>query len=171
MYQWHFTIACLISLSCYPSFQPRVIHNGYLSTEVEVGILNNTQDLIGTITYLQIPFSIYILHSFFIDPAFRNKGYGTRLLEHVIQLITKRSPRLILVQPGPFELKNGQVQNLTPGPGREQYLHKITAFYARNGFQPAPSVLRKFSHLLYRIIGINEDPQYLMTIRPKKKHK
>jgi GNAT superfamily N-acetyltransferase len=128
-------------------------------------ILVDNNIRIGTLTYAKLPFlKWYILYDFYVRKDFRNKGYGTLLMETVLKKLLLKGARKIFVQPGPFELTYDNL-NLDEQK-KEERLNKLIKFYARNGFFVINNtVITKGLALLYKVFGIQEDPQFIMMYK------
>jgi hypothetical protein len=118
----YFILLSCLFVSCFAQekkFQSKIIGSGFFDETTEVGcFLDDTQ--IGTIEITRLPFSVYILHSFFVGCEYRNKGYGTELLLRACGQIEAKKPRRVLIQPGPFEITHDGLVHITDQDEREE---------------------------------------------------
>ncbi len=142
-------------------YKAKVISHSCIATEVKIKYyLDN--EMIGFISYTQIPFYIYAIHSFFIYPQFRNKGYGKELLIYTLELLEEQEASLIFIQPGPFEINNHYFENLPPGEERLLKINLLIKLYQSVGFKTVHELIAKGVTCIYILAGINENPKYLM---------
>ena len=119
---------------------------------------------VGYINYIKVPLApVYVLYSFYIYPLYRNKGLGKRLFAYVCDYLHGIGARRIYIQPGPFELDEGNEQIDITAPDRELKLKRLIRFYKNNDFVFVNKALSFFASFLYKCIGISENPQYLMV--------
>ena len=143
-------------------FKSKIVGSGFFDETTEIGcFIDDTQ--IGTIECTQLPFSFYILHSFFVGAAHRNKGYGRDLLSRACNHVDIRNPRTVLIQPGPFEMSNDGFTRVTEPDERESRLLRLCSLYEKAGFHKASKPVLLAAALLYKLIGLPEDAQYLMV--------
>lgn len=142
----------------------------YHKKETMIGILSDTtyclvadDTVLGSIHCAKLPLvSCYIIHSFYIKPLFRRRGYGTRLLMHVLDTLPKEST--IYIQPGPFEHDTqGNIKQVI-GEENQENLNRLISFYQRFGFKKISSpFLIAALRALYYILSIPEDPHFLLV--------
>jgi GNAT superfamily N-acetyltransferase len=118
---------------------------------------------LGYLYYEKLPLSIYVIHTFFVKPPYRNKGVGTHLLQKTCQEIKKLGGRYILVQPGPFDLYNTMFRSVITNKNKK--LEQLVCLYKKVGFNLAPRLLRVIAGFIYKLIRLDEDAQYLMINR------
>ncbi len=141
-------------------FVTRTIHKGIFHTTVKITAGTSKQKL-GFLYCEQLPFSIGILHTLFIKPEYRNRGYATALLTHAYHTLKRRGTRTLFIQPGAFERdKNGHVE-LSPQE-RKKRLPLLVHLYKKVGFRRAPRILCQCAGSLYLALGIDEDSRSLM---------
>lgn len=117
---------------------------------------------IGFASYTKIPLlPWYILHSVYVYPEFRRKGYGQALLLHISDLIKKQGATRAYIQPGPFEIVNGQAVGVGKLYGAQ--MKWLVAYYGKFCFQRTDSITSKLAAILYYIVGIPEDAHYLLV--------
>jgi len=145
-------------------FKTSLVGSNSLTTEVKINLEHGNQ-AIGFIYYIQLPFKIYVIHSFFVFSQFRNLGYGKELLKYAMNTLKAAGAKLIFIQPGPFELKNQQSENLPIGVERTLSIKRLVKIYHLNGFKFAPRIISLGALLVYKAARIQEDPQYLMLKR------
>jgi len=143
-------------------FKSRVVGNGLFDESTKISYLHDDKQ-VGCIVCTKLPLSFYILHSFFVDPEHRNRGYGSKLLAHACSEIDTQKPRTVFIQPGPFEYIDGEFSDIDEPTEREEKLHRLAKLYARAGFRKAPRPLSLAAALLYKLIGLQEDASYLMV--------
>lgn len=138
------------------------LHLGCLTTEAVVERRLNHKTL-ASIEYTQLPFAHYVLHSFYVIPAERGKGYGSELLTHVCTLLQREGARSIYIQPGPFEVDESPIK-----PSEyQQKTERLIKLYQRVGFQPVSRWATAPLIPVYKMLGLSEDPQYLMALRAR----
>lgn len=128
-------------------------------TIIESAIENKT---IGFIYFVHFPFSIYVLHTFFIYPEWREKGYGTKLLAFATCYLKKLGARFIFIQPGPFDIKNGEFENIKNGKARDVKIKKLINLYTSVGFKKVNRFISTLSKFIYYCAKIEENPDHLM---------
>lgn len=117
----------------------------------------------GSITYNHYPFSIFIIHSFFVPKQFRNQGIGTQLLIRTLEQMAPLQPHIIFIQPGPFELDKDCSQIHVPKEEYDNRMKILVNFYTKYGFRSALAIVKKTAQLLYKLCGIEENAEYLMV--------
>jgi len=116
---------------------------------------------VGFISCEKIPMtSWHAIHSLYVYPQFRQKGYGTLLMKQVCRILQKRAATCAYIQPGPFELQDGEA--VCVGDAYEDKIHMLVKLYKKLGFKPASSLTAKVAALYYYLAGIYEDSQHLM---------
>jgi len=118
---------------------------------------------VGFIAYDKIavvPFCV--IHSFYIYPEYRNKGYGRRLLNYTCAYLKSCGAKKTYLQPGPFELdEDGDVENNVPS--RKLKLQRLVKFYKNSQFAKTNRALSYCAALLYKCMHIDENSDYLMV--------
>ena len=104
----------------------------------------------------------YILYNFYVRPVYRNRGYGTRLLNYTCDYLAWQGASAIYIQPGPFELQQEISVDMSPC-SREVKLRRLIALYKNNRFVPVNTIMQYAACIVYRYMGINEDARYLMV--------
>lgn len=135
----------------------------HLSAETEIQYKDH-DTVIGFIRYTELPLSFYIVHSFFVYPAFRNQGNGDILFKYALSVLKARKARLLFIQPGPFDITNHKFYNLPCGKEREEKIKRLINFYRKNGFNYASWMYRKAAAVTYQLAQIEEDSRYLMVL-------
>lgn len=143
------------------TFKTQIIESNCLSEDIKINLRNDNQT-IGFVYYTSLLFKIYIVHSYFVFPKFRNQGYGKKLLSYALSVLKDEGARLIFIQPGPFEIKNNRFENLPRGSEREVSIKKLVKLYKSKGFNLAPKIISWGACPIYKLAGIDEDSQYLM---------
>lgn len=155
-------ILCSLSFLLIASerFEVQLLNTGWIQNETRVHLFDDTKR-VGFLSYTKTPLlNRYIIHSFYITPKKRNRGYGTRLLLYTCNLLKERGAHMVYIQPGPFELVKGQPQKIQEA--REVKIKKLVDLYKRAGFVPANKVTQRCASFLYTCIGIEEDSAYLL---------
>lgn len=117
----------------------------------------------GFLSYLRIPvINWYMLFNFYIYPEYRHEGYGKILFNKVLTDMIAKGATKIFIQPGPFELVDGNL--VFPNKEeKEERIKKLVIFYEKYNFHLMSNrPLYKMMLLIYKIAGIEEDPRYLM---------
>lgn len=117
---------------------------------------------IGFVMYTKVPLSLYVVHSLFIYPQFRNQGYGKKLLAYTCARLSSAGARVTFIQPGPFEITNHALHNITASAERESKIQKLVKLYQVSGFKPVHRYLSRCVQLAYYLVGLPEDARYLM---------
>lgn len=126
-------------------------------TQDKIGINENKQE-IGSISFYKIPLTgWYIFYDFYIEPKFRNKGFGKTLLKNSINYLIDLKATRIYIQPGPYELTSGAPENYS------EKIQRLIKLYSSFGFIKVSRFFSKLAYLLYWVCSIKEDPQYLMV--------
>ncbi len=153
-------LCCSFSLFSGERFEVHVLDSGTLSNETKVHLYDDMKE-IGYLSYTKIPLlNRYIIHSFYIYPATRNRGYGKKLLVYACDRLKDRRAHMVYIQPGPFEMIDGHLQNVQVF--REEKIKKLVSLYKGCGFAPVNSITQMFAYIFYTCIGIDEDPKYLL---------
>ncbi|BDC34393.1 hypothetical protein Noda2021_03510 [Candidatus Dependentiae bacterium Noda2021] len=137
----------------------QTVHKNWLSTTTKVAYYNNRKE-IGHLYYEQLPLSIVVIHTFFVEPSYRNNGYGTCLLHMVCKEIKNGGARMIVIQPGPFEHVGQEFKPVTTN--RSERLEQLVRLYTKVGFTVAPHILRYLAACVYKLARLDEDAHYLM---------
>ncbi len=140
-------------------FAVQLLDTGLINNETKIYLYEDTQE-IGFISYTKIPLlSWYILHTFYVHPEVRNRGYGTKLLVHSCDTLKNSGAQVVYIQPGPFEIINGKFQNVqSPEPN----IKKLVKLYTKYDFIPVDRITRIFTYILYTCMGIDENPEHLL---------
>lgn len=124
--------------------------------------LYDNSNHIGFVSYRKIPLtSFYVVHSLYVNPNYRNQGYGKRLVMYVYNLIRCNGGTRIYIQPGPFEMENDKGVKVTKD--YQERMRNLIAFYKKMGFQWTHKVTSSFASFIYKIMGIDENAKYLMV--------
>jgi GNAT superfamily N-acetyltransferase len=123
---------------------------------------------VGTVSYMKLPMlNRYIMLSLYVEPEYRNKGYGSALLAYACDCIKATGAKCVYLQPGPFELSRAPEGYLTTtkptGPMLAKKLEHLMAFYKKNGFVPAEQWLIPLVCLAYALMEIEEDADLLVV--------
>lgn len=140
----------------------KTVHKGFFDTTKKITAHENGRE-IGYLYCEQFPLSLFVIHTFFIQKENRNQGHGTALLAYACHELKKAKARKIFIQPGPFE-RQGSVHLPVAPQERAQKIQALVRLYKRAGFVPAPHILSRCAGYLYRLVGIDEDAQYLMML-------
>ena len=117
---------------------------------------------VGFASYRKIPMtSWYAIHSLYVYPKFRRKGYGASLTNHICKLLKNLKATRAYIQPGPFELKDGK--SVSVGNLYKQKMRDLIKFYEKLVFRRVSFMMSKIASILYYFKGIYEDPSYLMV--------
>lgn len=157
-----FSCLFLSSLAQEATFKSHVLGSNMFVETSEVGCFIN-DDQIGTIGIARLPFSLYILHSFYVGQKHRNQGYGTKLLLHACDQVVAKKPRAIFIQPGPFEITHGGLSYIEDEDEHSEKLTRLCKLYVRAGFRNVSKPVSLLAGLLYRCIQLPEDACYLMA--------
>lgn len=145
-------------------FTCKVTHSGLLHNEVRI---NYSIDgvLVGFCDYLKIPFfsKKYVLYNFYVYPEFRRKGFGEKILEYACDLLKQNGAKTLYIQPGPFEIEDGQVIKMSDKETHQLALERLVKIYGKSGFVKANWLLAKCCVVLYAIAGIDEDANYWLV--------
>lgn len=165
MFKRYLILLGCVFVSCFAQktgFQSKIIGSGFFDETTEIGcFLDNTQ--IGTIEITRLPFSIYILHSFFVRAEYRNRGYGAELLSRACCQVEAKKPRSVLIQPGPFEITHEGPVHITDPNERKEKTIRLARLYRKFGFETVSKPVCLVVAVLYKIIGLPEDARYLMV--------
>lgn len=67
---------------------------------------------------------------------------------------------MIIIQPGPFDLENGEFKAISNN--RSHKLEQLVRLYHKAGFNRAPWLLRTIAGFLYKVVRLDEDAHFLM---------
>jgi GNAT superfamily N-acetyltransferase len=138
-------------------------HSNWLLTELEIAYYV-AGERVGYIHYIKAPLvPFYVLHSFYIYPSYRNKGFGRRLFAYVCDYLQGVGARRIYIQPGPFELDKSNRYSDLSVLDREAQLKRLICFYKNNEFVCVNRALSLCASFLYVCMGIAENPKHLMV--------
>ena len=126
----------------------------------------HAQTPLGDLYYERWPLGINVIHSFWIAPAQRRHGYGLALLQFACQHLTQAGAQRILIQPGPFEKRDGKIVAFPPTE-KAQRLAAIIRLYRQAGFQPAAKWLTYLARGLYPLMEIDENAHDLMVFNAR----
>ncbi len=127
--------------------------------------LQEDNHILGFISYAKIPIlNIYFLHTLYIFPEYRNRGNAQYLVRYVLQILQKQNIDTVYVQPGPFELPHHYPPRPYPAPAsKEEELQRLVKLYEKCGFKKTDSATQSVVNLIYKMLNIPEDSQYLMV--------
>jgi GNAT superfamily N-acetyltransferase len=117
---------------------------------------------IGTVSYLRIPgTNVFVFYELFINGEERGKGYAKHLGEAALKrVLTTNKTSYILIQPETFDPSN--FPHLTEDQRKEQR-DRLVGTYAKRGFAVYNKAwLAPVLGVLYRLMGIKEDPRFFM---------
>jgi hypothetical protein len=80
---------------------------------------------------------------------------------HICDLIKQQGATRAYIQPGPFEIVNGQAVGV--GPLYTEQMKRLVAGYGKYGFKLTNRVTSKLAAALYYIARIDEDAHYLLV--------
>ncbi|HEV2600836.1 MAG TPA: GNAT family N-acetyltransferase [Candidatus Babeliales bacterium] len=143
-------------------FDVKTINRNFLTTTKKITYYDGDQQ-IGFLFYEHLPLSLFVLHTGFIEHQHRNQRHGTALLQFTCNELKRAGARKIIIQPGPFEQRDNKLINI-PAHERSEKLQRLVQGYQRAGFSPAPRYVCCLARYLYKIIGIDEDADYLMML-------
>ena len=104
----------------------------------------------------------YVFYSLYIYTEHRNNGYGEFFLNHSCDYIKSLGAKKIYIQPGSFEI----VDNRICKPDDETKKNndkKLLRFYKRCGFKIAGKAARKIASMVYSLMKIDENADFLMV--------
>ena len=131
-------------------------------TEIRYHTQESKQE-VGFVSYTKIPcMPFYVLHSLYVYPSYRRKGYGRKLIEYTLQTLKELGGSKVYIQPGPFELNNNETTPITDTE-KEQKLKILIDLYTSVGFVSTWSIVSGLAFWLYTLLGIHEDSAYLMV--------
>lgn len=139
------------------NFNHKIISDNSLYNETQVSLHENNQ-LIGFGCYTKIPLiSSYVIHALYVYPQYRNKGYGSQLVLYLCDYLKKQYAKNVYIQPGAFELERRDSDET-----RERKTKILAGWYKRFGFKKVGAMTAKAAIILYKVLGINENSNYLM---------
>jgi GNAT superfamily N-acetyltransferase len=89
------------------------------------------------------------LYSFYIEKEYRDKGYGSLLLQNILNHLAELNYRQVLLIPGPQEMVNGELKELE-GTERDAAMVRLVKFYRKNGFVTDPYNEKQMVHYLQK---------------------
>lgn len=132
---------------------------------VEAG-LKVQGEVLGFLKYIKIPFTrVIIFYDFYVKPAWRRKKIGTTLSGEVMKkALYEERASYIIIQPGPFELSSaGSSMSQISHEEHRKRLDELVTMYSKHGFRVYTNVvLTPLLRFTYSMIGIDEDPSFLM---------
>lgn len=161
-----FSALWILSFLIAQESKPTGFNCDYTSSDNDVTITmsDSHNACIGFVSYRKILISSwYVIHSLYVYPKFRRKGYGSTLIKKTCALLKTLKATRVYIQPGPFELDHDELAFSKKG-----YQKKMTAlitFYKKLGFEPVHSVTSALARFIYFFMKIDEDSRYLMTKR------
>ncbi len=155
---------CIFTLSFTqaPDFQHKVLKDMFYDTTTEITCYHHNKT-VGYLQTTQLPFSMYVIHSFFVYPEYRNQGYGTKLLNYTCAHLHQRKARSLFIQPGPFEYSNDTFERITDPSERKAKMEQLIKLYTRAGFHTVSRPIASLVAIAYKCCGIPEDARYLMV--------
>ncbi len=152
----------LNSLYSHEEFATKIVSSDLITNETEIDYyVDNT--LIGFVSFTKVPLcNMYAIHSFYIYPKYRNKGYGKKLLAYTCNHVKDLGARKIYIQPGPFEIVDGRGENITDET-REERIQKLIKLYKEAKFNFVNPFTSRCAYVLYKILRISENSEYLMV--------
>lgn len=129
--------------------------------DATITLYDNHNNRVGFVSYKKIPItSWYIIHSLYVYPKFRRKGYGSALIKQMCKLLKDLHATRIYIQPGPFELNN---KPPIKGNSYKEKMKELIKFYKKLGFKYTNSIVSAIAAVVYFFSGIHENSRYLMT--------
>ncbi len=156
------TIICADQILEKDYFTTQLITSGVITRKAEISYYIDKKK-VGFVSYIKIPLcKYYIIYSFYIYPQYRHKGYGKKLFEYACNQLSSVGASRIYIQPGPFEIVNDCIENINDA-SRTEKLQKLIKLYKKFGFAFVNTSKSLFVSIIYKIIGIDENPKYLMV--------
>lgn len=144
-------------------FKHEIVSTATFTNETRISCYAK-HNLIGFISYTKIPLlPYYAIHSFYVYRHYRKQGYGEALLAYACKTIKHNGGKRIYIQPGPFEIQNNTLVAIDDPILCEQQLQNLLKFYQKRGFEYVYTCTALSAHLLYKLMGIDENAQYLMV--------
>jgi GNAT superfamily N-acetyltransferase len=154
-------LSCFISSQLCAVMRFEIQFSQEHSHDVDVNLYNKDKR-IGFISYTKTPIvPFYIIHSLYVQPQYRGQGYGKKLLLYVCDIIKTEGGRRAYIQPGPFEIVNGCAVNVDSL--YQEKIQRLIELYKKCGFKSVFYPMTLLASMLYTIMGIQEDPRYLMV--------
>jgi GNAT superfamily N-acetyltransferase len=117
---------------------------------------------LGFVYFRKIPWvPWYAIHSLYVHPQFRKKGYGTMLVKHACAALKELGATRAYIQPGPFELQDEKLVSV--GAEYAPLMKVLVAFYKKLGFQKVSTPMSALARFFYFITNIREDANFLMV--------
>lgn len=169
------TEPCILAAKNPPHHSFKVIHTFDVKSSDHVFTLLVDNSRVGYLCYTQPVWILktFILHSLWIDPNHRQKGYATVLVQNVLKRLLQMNAQTIYVQPGPFEIEKGILQQETVS-SYQTRIEELISLYKHwakplDEYQLShPNKAKElFLRLLYRFLAIPENPRYLMIFSKK----
>jgi len=114
--------------------------------------------VVGSVNYTHVPYSTsYVLHSLYVHPPYRRKGFGQKIVKHACMVVTRKGATSIYIQQGPFELDGEPVKK------DKARVEGLARLYARCGFVQVGTVFSWCASVIYLLMGLDERPEYLMV--------
>jgi GNAT superfamily N-acetyltransferase len=130
----------------------------------KIVLLSTEHRYIGQVSYIKLSLSPYaIVHSLYVDPAYRGQGNAKSLLQKVLAVAAQYNVHTFFIQPGPFEFQRNTAISIT-GNERTVAMEKLVHLYESLGFYRIQNkILHWLLVILYRIFAIDEDAYYCMV--------
>lgn len=120
---------------------------------------------IGSVELLRLPFSFYVAHSFYVHPDYRNQGVGRALIAQVCLFLKTNGAYKTYAQPGPFELKEGELGEIPDKTEYQEKMKKLVALYRSVGFCSVHPITSTLVGFAYSIVRMSQDASYLMVMQ------
>ena len=120
---------------------------------------------VGYIECVRLPCSFYVVHNFYVYPEHRGKGIGKALLAHMCTLLKTKGAYKAYLQPGPFDLKDGEFVAITDVQEHQDKMKKLVTLYRSVGFCSVHPCMFALVGCLYKIVRASEDARNLMVMQ------
>lgn len=155
------SLILLFSLPCFSqtSFKIDRLKSGIFNNRTKISLTIHGKT-IGFASFTKIPFfSYYALHSLYVYPQYRNKGFGSKIMTYTENYLQSMKAQRIYIQPGPFEI-NRDISNNNSYNTKTKQLVKL---YRKLGYKLCHRITQFFARVVYRCMGIDENADYLMV--------
>jgi GNAT superfamily N-acetyltransferase len=101
-----------------------------------------------------------IIHSLYVVPEYRHRGYAEIALRKVLDDYAAAGYETAYIQIGPFEVIDNKIMRQPID--YDTKVAKLKKLYSRLGFESASPLEQFFAQILYPLWGIEADPAFLM---------
>lgn len=158
MYPWLLFFLISTASSIFGTIHMKIEETSCLTKTYKFTYLADNGEKVASVEIDAFPLSVFVVHTLYTEPLYRNHGYAKSLHAFVCAQLKKEKARRVFIQPGPFEHDRG-----IPVQEYDKRMQMLISFYKKMDFTQASFPLRICACIVYPLLGIKEEAQHLMS--------